>query len=78
MTMWVASYLGEPYSLWVDQARSFLSVQFKTLVNSLECNFVPITAKTHLYLVAEWYHHQLRRIENKQFVDHPAEPLSHH
>ena len=75
MTMWVVPYLGVPYNLWVDQAKAFLSVQFKTLANSLGCNLVPIAVEAHWSLIAERHHDPLRRIVNKLIVDHPAAPL---
>lgn len=37
LKIWVTPYLGVPYNLWVDQAKAFLSVQFKTLVNAPLC-----------------------------------------
>jgi len=47
MTTWVTPYLGVPNYLWVDQAKAFLSVQFKTLAHSLGCNIVPIAVEAH-------------------------------
>lgn len=75
MTIWVTPYLGVPHNLWVDQAKAFLSVQFKTLANSLGCNIVPIAVEAHWSLIAERYHDPLRRISRKLIVDHPAAPM---
>lgn len=75
MKLWVIPYLGAPYNLWVDQAKSFLSVQFKTLANSLGCNLVPIAVEAHWSLIAERYHDPIRRITRKLVLDHPAAPL---
>lgn len=75
MSIWVTPYLGVPYNLWVDQAKSFLSVQFKTLASTLGCTLVPIAVEAHWSLIAERYHDPLRRIANKLIVDHPSAPL---
>lgn len=75
MTIWVVPYLGVPFNLWVDQAKAFLSVQFKTLANSLGCNLVPIAVEAHWSLIAERYHDPLRRISMNLITDHPAAPL---
>lgn len=75
MTIWVTPYLGVPYNLWVDQAKSFFSVQFRTLANSLGCKLVPIAVEAHWSLIAELHHDPLRRIAKKLIVDHPAAPL---
>lgn len=75
MTIWVAPYLGVPYHLWVDQAKSFLSVKFKSLASSLGCHLMPIAVEAHWSLIAERYHDPLRRIANKLSVDYPTAPL---
>lgn len=75
MRIWVTPYLGVPYNLWVDQAKAFLSVQFKTLAASLGCNLVPIAAESHWPLIAKRYHDPLRRIAKKLSIDHPSAPL---
>lgn len=76
MSIWVIPYLRVPYNLWVDQAKSFLCVQFRTLAPTLECTLVPIAVEAHWSLIAERYHDPLRRIANKLIVDHPSAPLS--
>ena len=75
MTIWVTPYHGVPYNLWVDQAKSFFSVQFKTLANSLGCNLVPIAVEARWSLIAERYHDPMRRISKKLMIDHRAAPL---
>lgn len=75
ITIWATPYLGVPCNLWVDQAKSFLSVQFKKLAYSLSCNLAPIAVEAHWSFIGEQYHDLLRRIENKLAVDHPLAPL---
>lgn len=72
---WVAPCLGVPYHLWVDQAKAFLSKQFKYLASSLGCNLIPIAVEAHWSLIAERYHAPLRRIIEKCTIDHPGAPL---
>ena len=76
MTIWVATYLGVPFNLRVDQAKAFLSVQLKTLANSLGCNLVPIAVEAHWSLIAKRYHDPLQRIVQKRITDYPAAPFS--
>ena len=76
MNIWVIPYLGVPYNLWVDQAKDFLSVQFKTLANSLGCNLTPIAVEAHWSLIAERYHDTIRRITKKLVLDQPAASLT--
>lgn len=76
ITIWATPYFGVPYNLWVDQAKAFLSVQFSTLANSLECNLVKIAVEAHWPLMTERYHDPLRRITKKLMLDHPHAPLS--
>lgn len=75
MIVWVLPYFGVPYNLWADQAKSFFSVQFKTMASSLECNLIPIAVEACLSLVAKRYHDPLGRISNKHLVDHPKASL---
>lgn len=71
----VLPYLGVSYNLWVDQAKSFLCVQFKTLANSLGCNLISIAVEAHWSLIAERHHDPLRRITRKLILDHSAAPF---
>lgn len=76
MQTWVIPYLGVPFNLWVDQAKSFLSVQFTALANALGCNLIPIPVEAHWSLIAEHYHDPLRRITQKVLLGYPQAPLS--
>lgn len=74
--IWVISYLGLSCNLWLDQAKVFLSVQFKALASSLDCNLVPIAAESHWSLITKQYHDPMRRIGNKLSIDQLLAPHS--
>lgn len=76
MTIWVTPYISVPYNLWVDLAKSFSSVQFKTFANSLGCDLVPVFIEAHWSLIAEHYHYLLKLISKKLIVGHLAALLA--
>lgn len=75
MTVWVTLYLNVPYNLWVDQFKSFLSVQFKTLASFLGCIVIAIAVENHWSFIAKRYHDPMRRISNKLSVENQSAPL---
>lgn len=76
MQTWVIAYTSVPFNLWFDKAKSFLSVQFTSLVNALEFNLVPVSVEADWSLIAKQYYDLLRRITQKLRVEHPTPPLS--
>lgn len=75
MRIWAIPYLGVPTNVWVDQAKAFLSKEFKTYLESLGCKVIAIGVEAHWSLIAERYHDPLRRIIQKLRSDHPHAPL---
>lgn len=76
MAICLTSYLCVPYNLWLNQAKYFLSVQFKTLAPSLCSNFISISVEAHWSLIAETYHDPNSRIVNKLSDHHDNLPLN--
>lgn len=75
MRIWVIPYLGVPTNVWVDQAKAFLSAEFKECLESLGCKVIPIAVEAHWSLICERYHDPLRRIVQKLRAEHPEAPL---
>lgn len=75
MSVSITPYLCVPQNLWVDQAKSFLSAQFK-ISASLGCSLVHVSLEAHWSLIAERYHVPLRRIAKRLSFDHQSAPLS--
>lgn len=76
VSIWVIPYLGVPHNHWVEQAKLFLSTQFTTLANVLECNIVTIAVEAHCSLIAEHYQDPLRPFVSKVIPDRPTASLN--
>lgn len=76
MTIYIISYFGVPYNLWVDEAKVFLSLQSIAFLRTPGCALVPNTAEAHQPLIAEPNYQASRTVVNKPIVDHAAASLS--
>lgn len=67
MSIWVIPYLGVSHILWANQAESFLSTPFTTLVNVLGCNIVTIAVEPHCSFIDGRYHVSTFPVKGYQF-----------
>lgn len=71
MRVWILPYLGPPYTIWVDQAKAFLSKEFKSMTETLGCTLKPVATEAHWSLIVERHHGPLRQVYNRLRIDYP-------